>query len=163
MKNEENVHVLVKELIPILDDVDARAKEIVIEHIEQCEECHHIYEELRAFDEHMPKLSLQEEQEMKPLKKLVQFNRGLKLLVVGLRALILFYVLYTSVGAYDWGSSVGAAVSYAEGVTFMFYLPAAVFLNIFSLVFFSRRWVWSSVVFDLIVVLFIGTIIGWFY
>src|SRR5690625_2154490 len=156
MDDNHKVHLLTKELIPVIDDLDGEAKQVVLNHLHDCSECQQLYTNAVELEESYPKSAASDEVEIKPLKKLVQFNRGLKSLLIFIRAMILFYIIYSGWRFYDWESSAQAAIDYIQGLTFLFYFPAALFLIIFTLIFFNKMWLWVSVIIDTMIILFIG-------
>ncbi|MEQ6357464.1 hypothetical protein ACFVT8_23975 [Lysinibacillus sp. NPDC058147] len=161
MEDSQKIHILSRELISVFDELEQETKEVVLEHIQDCNECRQLFNELA--EGNYPMLELSEEVEIKPLKKLVQFNHGLKWLFISIRALILFYILYSSFHFYNWELSADAAIEYIKSATFMFYFPAAIFLSVFTMTFFTKRWVILSILFDLGVIFFLDTLISIFY
>ncbi|WP_232700001.1 hypothetical protein [Brevibacillus daliensis] len=162
MDAAQKIHLLSRELIPVINDLDENAVKVVLEHIHHCTECQHLYLNVMEMEENYPQAPIANEVDIKPLKKLVQFNRGLKLLLIAIRAVILLYIIYSGIQFYDWGTSAQAAISYIQSVTFLFYFPASLFLTIFTLVFFNKKWIWLSIIFDLTIILFIDRIITFF-
>lgn len=159
MNETEKIHILSLELIPVVDDLDEPAVKVILEHITHCKECQRLYSSVTEVEEHYPKESIHDEAEIKPLKKLVQFNRGLKLLMLGIRIVILIYIFYSGISFYDWGTSAEEAIDYIQSITFFFYFPASLFLIIFTFVFFNKRWIWFSIMFDLFIILFLDRVI----
>lgn len=160
MEDSQKIHILSRELISVFDELEQETKEVVLEHFQDCNECRQLFNELA--EGNYPMLEF-EEVEIKPLKKLVQFNHGLKWLFISIRALILFYILYSSFHFYNWELSADAAIEYIKSATFMFYFPAAIFLSVFTMTFFTKRWVILSILFDLGVIFFLDTLISIFY
>lgn len=161
MEDSQKIHILSRELISVFDELEQETKEVVLEHIQDCNECRQLFNEFA--EGNYPMLELREEVEIKPLKKLVQFNHGLKWLFISIRALILFYILYSSFHFYNWELSADAAIEYIKSATFMFYFPAAIFLSVFTMTFFTKRWVVLSILFDLGIIFFLDTLISIFY
>ncbi|GAB3068537.1 hypothetical protein [Virgibacillus ainsalahensis] len=153
------IHLLSQELIPVINDLDTEPKQIVLDHMKDCEECKSLYSHVVDFDDNFPELEISDEPEIKPLKKLAQFNTGLKLLLISVRAIILFYIFYSSFSYYDLASSPEMIRASVQSTMFLFYLPAAVFLIVFTITFFNKKWVWISLAADLIVVLFLSNIL----
>lgn len=160
MEESQKIHILVKELIPVFDELEQETKEVVLSHTQVCSECQHLLNEVT--EENYPVVEQSEEVGIKQLKKLVQFNRGLKWLFISIRALILFYIIFSAFQFYDLELSADAAIKYIGGSTFMFYFPAAIFLLVFTMTFFTKRWMVFSILFDLGIVLFLDTIISIF-
>lgn len=160
MEDSQKIHILSRELIPVFDELEQETKEVVLEHIQDCSECRQLFNDLA--EENYPILERDEEVGLKPLKKLVQFNRGLKWLFISIRALILFCIIYSSFHFYDWELSADAAIGYIKNVTFMFYFPAAIFLSVFTMTFFTKRWIILSILFDLGIILFLDTFMSIF-
>ncbi len=156
MNNEQKIHLLSQELIPVIEDLDSEPKQVVLDHIKECKECQRLYSNAIDFDDNFPEVKFSEDAEIKPLKKLVQFNTGLKLLLIAVRAIILFYVLYSSISYYDWETSATMILDVMQAGILLFYLPAAVFLLVFTFTFFNKKWLLVSFVSDLIVILFLG-------
>ncbi len=93
MKTNQKIHVLSQELIPVINDVDPEAQQIILQHTESCESCQKLYNQTVDFEENIPKHDYEEDVAVKPLKKLTQFNRGLKLFLIAVRVVILFYLI----------------------------------------------------------------------
>lgn len=161
MEDSHKIHILSRELISVFDELEQETKEVVLEHIQDCSECRQVFNELA--EGNFPMVERSEEVEIKPLKKLVQFNHGLKWLFISIRALILFYILYSSFHFYNWELSADAAIEYIKNTTFMFYFPAAIFLSVFTMTFFTRRWIILSILFDLGIIFFSDTLITILY
>ncbi|BAC13205.1 hypothetical protein [Oceanobacillus iheyensis HTE831] len=161
MDANTKIHLLSKELIPVINDIDNKPKQIILDHIIDCEDCRNLYNHSVEFDENMPKNNYSNDVELKPLKKLVQFNTGLKLLLIAVRAIILFYILYSSFKYYNV-ESVIRTLDYFWSVIFLFYIPAAVFLLVFTITFFNKKWIWMSLIVDLFIIVFLGNILQLF-
>lgn len=158
----KKVHLLSQELIPVIDDLDMEPKQIVLDHIKDCEECKRLYSNVIKFDDNFPEVEVSDDVEIKPLKKLVQFNTGLKLLLIAIRAIILFYILYSGFSYYDMESSPEMIITVVQSTIFLFYLPAAVFLLVFTIMFFNKKWLWISLIADVIIILLSGNILQLF-
>ena len=162
MGHNQKIHLLSQELIPVIQDMDSEPKQVVLDHIKYCEECQRLYSIAMDFDDNFPEVNISEDVEIKPLKKLAQFNIGLKLLLISVRSIILFYVLYSSFSYYDWESSATMILATLQSGIFLFYLPAAVFLLVFTITFFNKKWVLVSFIADLTVILFLDNILRLF-
>ncbi|MFJ6210434.1 hypothetical protein [Lysinibacillus sp. NPDC092081] len=160
MEDSQKIHILSRELISVFDELEQETKEVVLEHIQDCNECRQLFNELA--EGNYPMLEHSEEVEIKPLKKLVQFNHGLKWLFISIRAFILFYIIYSSFYFYNWELSADAAIEYIKSATFMFYFPAAIFLSVFTMTFFTKRWIILSILFDLGIIFFLDTFMSIF-
>ncbi|MER2128386.1 hypothetical protein [Solibacillus sp.] len=161
MDSYKKIHLLSLELIPIINDLDDEPKQIILEHITDCEDCKKLYDSTENFNKSMPKQDYSENVDLKPLKKLVQFNNGLKLLLVTVRALILFYIVYSSFKYYG-AESVTSLLEYFKSGIFIFYTPAAIFLLVFTFTFFNKKWVWISLVTDLVIILLLDKVVQLF-
>ncbi|WP_040979378.1 hypothetical protein [Oceanobacillus jeddahense] len=162
MDDNEKIHLLSQELIPVINDLDEEPKQIVLEHIEACDECENLYAEMMDVDKEIPEHAYDKEVEIKPLKKLVQFNKGLKLLLIAVRAIILFYVTYSSFQFYDLESP-GVVLQNFQGGILLFYFPAAVFLLVFTFTFFNKKWLWISLTADAIIIFLFGNMLQFFF
>ncbi|KHF38129.1 hypothetical protein [Halalkalibacter okhensis] len=160
MNDYQKIHTLTRELIPVFDDLDQQSKEVILEHIESCRECKELYNDLINLDESYPKSEDKSDVGIRPLKKLVQFNRSLQWLFISIRAVVILFILFTAYNFYNWDLSLAAALEYIRSVTFMFYFPVATFLLVFTLIFFNKRWVVLSVIFDIFIILFLDTFIS---
>ncbi|CAM3998005.1 hypothetical protein [Mesobacillus zeae] len=151
MNNDERIHLLAKELIPLYDDLAADTRLVVEEHARTCKICN---EELRRFNATFAPLAAKEEvepnAEIKPFKKLQAF----KALMVGLLFLARFLLIGLLVAAFD-----PAAPRLLGGNIIMFYFPlAAASLSI--LYFFYRKlWFWVLVLFDVFILFFLDEVI----
>lgn len=160
MKDDKAIHLLAQELIPVINDLDDEPKQIILEHIKDCDNCRYLYTNTLEFDESMPTVDYSDNVELRPLKKLVQFNTGLKILLVGIRGLILFYILYP---IFSFSSIYSADFSFVQPALFLFYTPAAIFLLIFTFTFFSKKWLWLSLLTDLFIIIFLNKILQLFF
>ncbi|WP_077604948.1 hypothetical protein [Oceanobacillus sojae] len=158
MDDQEKIHLLSQELIPIIDDLDEETKQIVLEHIEECDKCKKLYSEMVDMDKEIPEHAYDEDVEIKPLKKLVQFNTGLKLLLIAVRIIILFYISYSSFRFHDL-ESLDQMIAAFQGGILLFYFPAAVFLLVFTFTFFNKKWLWISLTADIIIIFLFGNIL----
>ncbi|MFS0875242.1 hypothetical protein [Solibacillus isronensis] len=161
MDSMKKIHLLSLELIPIINDLDEEPRQVILEHVTNCEDCKKLYDRTENFNEHMPKHDYSENVELKPLKKLVQFNKGLKLLLITVRALILFYIIYSGFKYYG-AESVSSLLEYIQSGIFLFYIPAAIFLLVFTFTFFNKKWVWISLATDLVIILFSAKVLQLF-
>lgn len=159
MKEFEKIHILSQELIPVFEDLDDAAKKVILEHIERCTHCHSLYENQSKEDDSYIHIEESEPIEIKPLKKLVQFNQSLKGMLFFIRATLLIFIVVTSLIFYDWQLASDAAVIYIKMALFLFYFPSIIFLNVFTIVFFNRKWIWISILTDIIIILFFDTFI----
>ena len=157
----KKIHLLSLELIPIINDLDDEPKQIILEHITDCEECKKLHGNTEDFNKAMPKQEYPENVELKPLKKLVQFNTGLKALLITVRALILFYIFYSSFQFFDV-ETVTLMPGYLKSAIFLFYTPAAVFLLVFTFTFFNKKWIWISLVTDLMIIFLLDDVVQLF-
>lgn len=156
MNDEQKIHLLVQELIPVINDLEDAPKEIIFDHIQICSDCHILYKNASEFDENMPTLNEPDPIELKPLKRLAQYNTGLKLGLVAIRAIILFYVLYTNFMFSDAGP---VDYPFLQFEILFFYTPSALFLLIFTFTFFNKKWLYYSLGVDLFVILLLGRIL----
>ena len=153
MYKQDKIHILSQELIPVIDDLDEEARNIVLEHMQHCKKCQNFYSGIAEIDEDAPQTPFPDEVKMKPLKKLVHFNQGLKLVLFMIRIVLLAFIFYSSVQFYDWTVAAQAAVEYIQAITFFFYFPAALFLTIFSFIFLNKKSFVLSFIFDISVIL----------
>lgn len=160
MNDDKTIHLLAQELIPVINDLDDEPKQIILNHIKECDECKGLYTNTLEFDENMPTIEYPDSVELKPLKKLVQFNIGLKLLLVVIRGLILFYILYPY---FSFSSLDSVDVSFVQSALFLFYTPAAIFLLIFTFTFFNKKWLWISLLTDVFIIMFLSKILQLFF
>lgn len=160
MDTYRKIHLLSQELIPVINDLGEEPKQIILEHIKECGDCRKLYDSAVEFDESMPKQDFSEDVELKPLKKLVQFNTGLKLLLVTVRVLILFYIFYSSFSYYNESAPLLMGQFYS-GIL-LFYIPAAIFLLVFTFTFFNKKWIWTSLAADLVIIFLLGNIVELF-
>lgn len=163
MDGKEKIHILSQELIPVMDDLDEEARNVVLEHMRHCKKCQHLYSSMTEIDENSPHTLLPAEVEVKPLKKLLQFNQGLKLVLLIIRIVLLTFIFYSAVVFYDWTVSAQAAMHYIQDVTFFFYFPVALFLTIFTFIFLNKKWFMLSLIFDISIILFFDHIIAFLY
>lgn len=131
-------------------------KVIIFEHIRTCSDCHILYKSASEFDENMPTFNDPDPIELKPLKKLVQYNIGLNLGLVAIRAIILFYVLYTN---FMFSGAGPVDYPFLQFEILFFYTPSALFLLIFTFTFFNNKWLYYSLCVDLFVILLLGKIL----
>lgn len=158
MEQEEKIHLLSQELIPIINDLETEPKEIVLDHAKNCQECKELLSKVADLEKDFPEHDVSSEVEIKPLKKLAQFNTGLKLLLIAVRGMILFYIFYSNFRFYPLESTEMILAS-LQGTIYLLYFPAAVFLLIFTFTFFNKRWFWISLAVDMIIILFLNDIL----
>lgn len=156
MNETQKIHLLVQELIPIMSELDDEPKQILLDHIQSCKDCQKLYENASEFDDSIPKLEYSDHVELKPLKKLVQYNTGLKLALVAIRAVILFYLVYTSFTIYELTP---IDDSFLQFGLFLFYTPAAIFLLIFTFTFFNKKWLYLSLGTDLFFIFLLSKVL----
>ncbi len=149
MKEEEKIHLLVRELIFIEEELDNEVKEIIHNHINTCDECSHLYSDIKTTE--IPTIdSNSSETNIKPLKSLRKLNIGLLVFLVMVRIGILYYIFYAN--------SSGANPSIIENVLQasinLFYLPSVIFLLLFTFIFFKTKIFMVSLMFDLIIIIF---------
>ncbi|MBD8069600.1 hypothetical protein [Bacillus sp. PS06] len=161
MDKDKKIHVLSQELIPFINELDPEPKQIIIDHAQYCEECRDLLSKVADFDKNFPEHEFSKDVEIKPLKKLAQVNIGLRLLLIATRAIILFYIFYSSFRYNDLDSTEMFLAAF-QGTIFLFYFPAAVFLLVFTFTFFNKRWLWISLALDLIIILFLDNIVQLF-
>lgn len=159
MNDDRKVHLLAQELISVMNDLDEEPQQIVLDHIKECDDCKQLYTNILEFDESMPALNYSDDVELKPLKKLVQFNTGLKLLLISIRVVILFYILYSAI---RFAGMEALDISFIESGIFLFYTPATLFLLIFTFTFFNKKWAWGSLVIDLFIILLLSKVLQLF-
>ncbi|TYS18539.1 hypothetical protein FZC78_03090 [Rossellomorea vietnamensis] len=163
MSDQEKIHQLCKELIPLMEDVDLQTKEILINHIQDCRTCQQYYNKMNKFSESFSTEHASEEVEIPPLKKLVQFNTGLKTLLIGVRVVILFYLILSSQNFADEISINLTTIHHVEAGIFLFYFPAAIFLTIFTFTFFNKKWSLISVGADVLVIILTPIFLSWLF
>lgn len=160
MNEDRKIHLLAQELIPVMNDLDDEPKQILLDHIQSCDDCQNLYQQTSAFNDSIPTLEYADYVELKPLKKLAQYNTGLKLGLVAIRTIILFYLLYASFNMYE-GASVD--FDFLQAGLFLFYIPATIFLLIFTFTFFNKRWLFLSLFADLFIILLLSKILQLFF
>ena len=157
MNEFQKIHTLSQELILIYEELERDAQQIVTEHMEQCEACKRLFENREDEAVGFTPLPVNKEEAIKPFKKLLHFKWSLNLMLIAIRVVFLVLIVYTSIMFYDWDLSAKAAVDYVQYTVFLFYFPGVLFLNIFTFVFFHKRWVWLFVLFDLVIILYLDT------
>lgn len=157
MERIEKIHLLSQELIPIVNDIEPEAKQVVMDHVAGCETCQELYANAHKLDEDFPTKNKQQT-EIKPLKKLVQFNRGIKLLLILVRLAILSYIIYSGTNFFDMAPP-SSGFPFIQASILMFYLPAAVFLLVFTFIFLSKKWLYSSLCADLFIIFFLNKLL----
>lgn len=160
MKESQKIHILSQELIVMFDDLENEAQAIIVEHIDQCNECSELYKGMKEDFSFSP--AIENEEIIKPFKKLIHFQNTLKTMFITIRIALLLLIIYTSFSFYDWELSAQAAIEYIKYTIFLFYFPSIIFLNLFNYIFFTKRWLSIFLIFDLIVILFLDTIISTF-
>ncbi|WP_113929462.1 hypothetical protein [Bacillus sp. P14.5] len=163
MNDQEKIHHLCKELIPLMDDVDHFTKDILMDHIQECRTCQQSYAKINEFSENFSSPKVQEEVEIPPLKKLAQFNTGLKILLIGIRVVILFYLIFSSLKFSDGMSLSETTIQHLEAGIFLFYFPTAIFLTVFSFIFFNKKWSFFSLCLDILVITMTTVFLRWLF
>lgn len=147
MNEQEKIHLLTAELIPLIDDVEAETKEVMEAHIKECQSCQIIYKQMNEWEEAIPTQQTRNETEIKPFKKLAQFNRGLKVSLIAIRVVILVFLIGLDILIMEPNNFL-----YLRGITIMFYAPASIFLLVFTYVFLQRRWFSLSLIADSMII-----------
>lgn len=150
MNESSKVHLLVYELIPIVNDIELETKEVVMDHIATCKLCQTLYASAYELDHAFPEKN-DESVEIRPLKKLVQFNKGIKLLLIMIRVAILSYIFYSGITYLDL-VTIPNAYHYIQSSIYLFYLPASLFLIVFTFVFLNKKWLIYSIVLDVTII-----------
>lgn len=150
MDETNQIHLLTRELIPIIGDTEPETKEIVMNHIATCKSCQMLYAEANELDHIFPE-KRDESVEIKPLKKLVQFNKGIKILLIMIRVAILSYAIYSGIVFSGFIKGIDVYL-HIQSIIYVLYLPASLFLLVFTFVFLSKRWLIYSIVVDLMIV-----------
>lgn len=150
MGEKNDIHYLVQELIPVMNDISKEAQQIVINHVANCESCRKLYEASDEFERELPEYAASLNTEVKPLKKLVQFNWGIRMLLIAVRVGILAYIIFSGI---SFGRAFpDSTLTYIQGSLYIFYAPAAVFLLAFTFVFSSKKWLYCTLAVDILVV-----------
>lgn len=150
MDEINQIHLLARELIPIIDDIEPETKKIVMNHIATCKSCQVLYAGANELDHAFPGKK-DEPVEIKPLKKLVQFNKSVKILLVLIRVAIISYAVISGISFLN--SAIGSSVYlYIQSIIYLLYLPASLFLLVFTFIFLSKRWLIYSIVVDVMIV-----------
>ncbi len=161
MNDKEKIHHLCNELLPIMDDVDPQTKEILLDHIKECKVCAESFSIIHDFHETLSPASQQEEVEIPPLKRLVQFNTGLKILLIAIRSVILFYLVFSSLDFADGLSLTEKEINRIDAGIFLFYFPTSIFLTVFTFTFFNKKWSFISLGLDVILITLTTVILKW--
>lgn len=149
MKEEEKIHLLVKELIIIEEDLDEEVKEIIHDHINTCDECRRLYSDVKATE--IPSIdNNSNETHIKPLKSLRKLNIGLLVFLIIVRIGILFFIFYANSSGYNFVMLEGILQASIN----LFYLPSVIFLLLFTFIFFKTKIFVVSLIFDLIIIIF---------
>jgi len=150
MDETNKVHLLSRELIPIINDIEPETKELVMNHIATCELCQELYANAYELDQLFPEKET-EPVAIKPLKKLVQFNKGIKWLLIMIRVGILSYAVFSAIAYLGYGMRTDIYLDIQATIYFL-YLPSSLFLLVFTFVFLNKKWLIYSVVVDVIII-----------
>ena len=150
MDETNKIHLLSRELIPIINDVEPKSKEVVMDHIATCGLCQELYASAYELDHAFP-VKEAEPVDVKPLKKLVQFNKGIKWLLIMIRVAILSYAIFTGIAYSDFVISIDVYI-HIQSIIYLLYLPSSLFLLVFTFVFLNKKWLIYSIVIDIIIV-----------
>ncbi|MCA1012818.1 zf-HC2 domain-containing protein [Halobacillus halophilus] len=148
---ERKIHKLSQELIPVFDELDAETKEIIQEHARHCSECDRMLNTGDFMDTETEKTEDGERDDapIQPLRQLVHINRGIRVMVFLIRILVLGVISYNSLRFQEFGD----VVRTFQAGTFLIYLPTAIFLIAFTWTFLNKKWVFYSIVADVIILL----------
>ncbi|AKG03404.1 hypothetical protein AAV35_000470 [Salimicrobium jeotgali] len=152
-EHERKIHKLCQELIPVFDELDAETQEIINEHVQYCSICDNMLDKWDFLNESVgsTEINVGNDFEIKPLKKLIHINRGLRLLVILVRVLVLFVISFNTLRFHESGDAL--ALQTFQSATFLFYLPAAIFLLVFTWMFLNKKWFLYSLVVDLVILM----------
>src|SRR5690625_7051120 len=76
---------------------------------------------------------------IKPLKKLFQFNKGIKWLLIMIRVGILSYAVFSAIAYLGYGMRTDIYLDIQATIYFL-YLPSSLFLLVFTFVFLHKKW-----------------------
>ncbi|MCP3033138.1 hypothetical protein LF817_17575 [Halobacillus sp. A1] len=150
---EMKIHKLCQELIPVFDELDEETKGIIHEHVQYCPVCDNMLDKRSFLNESIENAEVNEGKdfEIKPLKKLIHINRGIRLLMILVRVLVLFVISFNTLRFNDsWDA---LALQTFQSGAFLFYLPASIFLLVFTWMFLNKKWLIYSLVVDLVILL----------
>ncbi|TMU83775.1 hypothetical protein FGG79_18945 [Bacillus sp. BHET2] len=161
MNDKEKIHHLCNELIPIIDEVDPETKEILLDHMKKCKVCTDSFSTIHDFYEVLSPASPKEEAEIPPLKRLVQFNTGLKIILIAIRSVILFYLVFSSLDFTHGASLTLREINRIDAGMFLFYFPTSIFLTVFTFTFFNKKWSFISLGVDVLLITLTTPILKW--
>ncbi|WP_042475619.1 hypothetical protein [Bacillus ndiopicus] len=162
MHESNKIHILSQELIVMFDELEDEAQKIVHEHMKECRECQKLYDNLQMKAIVYNDFHDSDKLEIKPLKKIIHFHQGLKIMFFAVRLALISFILFTSFHFYNWELSSKAALEFIKGAVFFFYFPSIIFLTVFAFAFFNKKWVWLLILFDFIIIFFLDVIIAIF-
>ncbi|SEN93311.1 hypothetical protein SAMN04488134_102318 [Amphibacillus marinus] len=157
MNDQQKIHILSQELVGMIDELDHDAKQIVLDHISGCHECQQLYHQRLTNVGNPSGTIIVEPKQPEPFKKIIQFNRNLKLVMFLVRTFIVVCILYTSFYFYNWDLAGLAAIEYIKNTVFLIYFPAIIFLTIFTMTFFNKKWFMLFILLDFIIIFFLDT------
>jgi len=112
--------------------------------------CQELYENAYELDQLFPEKET-ELVAIKPLKKLIQFNKGIKWLLIMIRVGILSYAVFSAIAysGYEMRTDIYPDI---QATIYFLYLPSSLFLLVFTFVFLDKKWLIYSVVVDVIII-----------
>lgn len=159
MRNDQKIHILSQELIPMIDEIEEGSRQIILDHISECEECQRLYRKVKDINDAFPTKSHSDEFEIAPLKSLVKFKLGLFIFLVLIRFSILYFIIYSGATLV---SEKMQSLSLIQSYNYLFYLPVSLFLIVFTFMFFKKRIFFYFLIFDVFIILFLDNIIQLF-
>lgn len=155
MNNEKKIHILVKELIPLYDELEEETQKIIQEHMQYCSECEEQIkgEHLIFVPEEKEILESQDiQQVIQPFKELYYFKTMIFTLLFLARIIILALIVSVSTYSSLYPGKLG-------GYLVLYYFPFVAISNSITYLFYRRGWLWLLLTFDILVFLFLRQIV----
>ncbi|WP_079710296.1 hypothetical protein [Paraliobacillus ryukyuensis] len=157
MNDEEKIHTLVQELLFMEKEVDETVKGIIHDHVNTCEECHHLRADIKKTE--IPTIdNSSSKAHITPLKSLRKLNIGVLVFTILVRIGVLLYIVYGNsfeTYPYLFEDVLQASIT-------IFYLPSAIFLLLLTFIFLKPKIFVGFLVFDVGVLLFGSHFISYF-
>lgn len=162
MSENNKIHLLVHELLPMYDELDGEVKRIVDEHSQQCKVCKEeikimsaTFVENELFNRgYQEKNQMNEIKSPRPFKKLIQFKKVIFAVSFAIRVLLLVMILYFTNG---YSPAQGALIT-ADLI--LFYFPYVAIADAIHFIFFKNKYFWVLLVFDILMLLLFDNLLS---
>jgi hypothetical protein len=155
MDEQQKIHILCNELIPLYNELELETQRLIIEHTKQCKECKEallrvnvIFNNEEDSYEDSYKGNSKNIQ-VTPYRSLILFKKMIAVFFLLARAIVLGLL------AFNWISNYSPEqTSLFTAQLILFYFPLVVIINTINFLYFRNKWFWVMLVTDIIILFF---------